>query len=200
MVTHRRILRLRVELLDVRPAVWRRIEIRADATFWALHVAIQNAMGWTDSHLHDFELPNADASEPVWIGMPDLDGDDYREVRADFQERLDAWIHFAGERLFYNYDYGDDWRHEIVVEAIEPAVARTRYPRCLAGERACPPEDVGGSSGYESFLEALLDPKHTEHEENRRWVGGSFDAERFDPRDVRFENPDRRLREVYDLF
>ncbi len=80
MPTQRHILRLCAQLLDLHPVIWRRIEIRSDLTFWALHVALQNAMGWTDSHLHDFELPNADAGEPVWIGMPDLDGDDYRDV------------------------------------------------------------------------------------------------------------------------
>lgn len=155
-------------------------------------------MGWSDSHLHDFELPNADSSEPVWLGMPDLEGDDYREIRADFEERLHAWVHAEGEHFFYNYDYGDGWRHEIVVEAIEAAAPGARYPRCLAGERACPPEDVGGPGGYEIFLEALADPEHTEHETYRHWIGGSFDPERFDPTKVRFENPARRLREVYD--
>ncbi len=156
-------------------------------------------MGWTDSHLHDFELPNADVGESVWIGMPDVDGDDYREVRTDFDERLDSWIHCAGERFFYNYDYGDGWRHEVVVEAIEPAAHRVRYPRCTAGERACPPEDVGGPGGYEIFLEALADPTHEEHNEYRRWIGGRFDPEHFDAAKVRFESPARRLREVYDF-
>jgi len=199
MAARRHIFRLHVQLLDVHPTVWRRIEIRADATFWALHVALQNAMGWTDSHLHDFELPNADGGEAVWIGMPDLEGDDYREIRADFDERLDSWIHYEGEYLFHNYDYGDGWRHRVVVEAIEPAVPRARYPRCSAGERACPPEDVGGPGGYERLLEALADPEHEAHEEYRSWIGGGFDPERFDPAAVRFEDPTRRLREVYDF-
>lgn len=109
-------------------------------------------MGWTDSHLHDFELPSTDAGPPTWIGMPGFEGDDDREIHVEHDERLDFWIHHAGERFFYNYDYGDDWRHEIMVEAIEPAATGTRYPRCLAGERACPPEDVGGPRGYECGL------------------------------------------------
>ena len=199
MPSHRHILRLHIQLLDVRPVVWRRIEIRSGATFWALHVAIQNAMGWSDSHLHDFELPKADAGEPVWIGMPDLGGDDYREIRTDFEENLDRWIHCEGESLFYNYDYGDGWRHQVVVEEIGPAATRTRYPLCLDGERACPPEDVGGPWGYKTFLEALSDPKHREHDQYRQWIGGSFEPEIFDPARVRFENPSRRLREVYDF-
>jgi hypothetical protein len=197
MPARRCILRLHVHLLEVHPAVWRRIEIRAGATFWALHVALQNAMGWTDSHLHDFELPRADAGEPAWIGMPGFAGDEDREIYTDFEERLDSWIHSVGERFFYNYDYGDGWRHEIVVEAIEPAAGRERYPRCLAGESACPPEDVGGPGGYEHFLDALFDPQHPEHAEYRRWAGGSFDPEDFTPANVRFEDPTRRLREVY---
>jgi hypothetical protein len=197
MPAQRRILRLHIQLLELRPAIWRRIEIRAEATFWDLHVAIQNAMGWTDSHLHDFELPRADSEEPVWIGMPDFDQIDDRLIHCDFEERLYSRIDCEGEHFFYNYDYGDDWRHEVVVEAIAPAARGARYPRCLAGERACPPEDVGGSYGYETFLEAMRDPKHPEHNDYRDWLGGSFDAESFDPAKVRFENPTRRLREVY---
>lgn len=197
MPAERQVIRLRVELLGIRPPVWRRIEVRADATFWALHVALQNAMGWTDSHLHDFELPSSDTGVETWIGMPDFEGDDYREIRPEHDERLGRWLHHAGERFFYNYDYGDDWRHEITVEAIEPAAIGTRYPRCLAGERACPPEDVGGPYGYQQFLEALADPSHPEHGTYRDWIGGRFDPERFDPTQVRFESPARRWREVY---
>lgn len=199
MPTQRRVFRLRVQLLDVYPPIWRQITIRCEATFWALHVALQNAMGWTDSHLHDFELPNADGEEPVWIGMPDLEDEDEREILAELDARLDAWIHCEGEVLFYNYDYGDGWRHRVVVEAIEPATAHARYPRCLAGERACPPEDVGGAQGYETFLRALADPEHEEHDSYREWAGEDFDPERFDPAKVRFEDPITRLREVYDL-
>jgi hypothetical protein len=197
MAAPRLIYRLHIQLLEVRPAIWRRIEIRANATFWALHVAIQNAMGWTDSHLHDFELPNADGGEPTWIGMPDIDDEEWREVRTDYDERLDRWLHDPGELFNYNYDYGDRWCHEIRIEAIEAAPPRIRYPRCLAGERACPPEDVGGVSGYETFLEAIADPSHEEHEMYATWIGRKFDPERFDPAKVRFENPMRRLYQAY---
>lgn len=197
MADPRKIYRFHVRLREVRPAVWRRIEIRADATFWALHVAIQDAMGWTDSHLHDFELPSADGGEPTWIGMPEIEDLSWRVLLADSEERLDRWIHGAGEVFFYNYDYGDNWRHEVRVEALEDASPRVRYPRCLAGERACPPEDVGGVGGYEDFLEAMADPSHEDHEFYRRWIGGDFDPEDFDPSEVRFEDPRRRLDEVY---
>ncbi len=199
MPAERQVIRLRVELLEIRPPVWRRIEIRADTTFWALHVALQNALGWTDSHLHDFELPTRDTGGQTWIGMPDFAGDDDRKIQTEYDERLDRWLHHAGERFFYNYDYGDGWRHEITIEAIEPASRGTRYPSCLAGERACPPEDVGGPYGYQEFLEALADPSHPEHESWRTWIGGDFEPERFEPAHVRFESPARRLREVYDF-
>ncbi|NJL26467.1 MAG: plasmid pRiA4b ORF-3 family protein [Thermoanaerobaculia bacterium] len=197
MPTQRQIFRLYVELLDIRPPIWRRIEIRSNTKFWALHVALQNAMGWTDSHLHDFEVTIADRGERVWIGMPDPYGEDPRTIYADSREPLDGWIHSAGESFFYNYDYGDCWRHRVVVEAIEPAAPRVRYPRCLDGRRACPPEDVGGASGYRIFLEALADPEHEEHISYRRWVGRRFDPERFDPGKVRFQDPQRRLFQVY---
>lgn len=197
MAAPRIIYRLHIQLADVRPVIWRRIEIRANATFWALHVALQNSMGWTDSHLHDFELPNADGGEPTWIGMPDFEDDDWREMLADHDEPLERWIHNAGEVFYYNYDYGDDWRHEVTVEAIEAAPPRIRYPRCQGGERACPPEDVGGAGGYEVFLEAMADPSHEEHESYRLWIGGKYDPDRFDPQKVRFEDSLRRLHQVY---
>lgn len=197
MAAERQVIRFRVELLDIRPPVWRRIEVRADATFWALHVALQNAMGWTDSHLHEFELPSSDTGDATRIGMPDPEGDDDREIVPEHEQRLDRWLHHAGERFFYDYDFGDDWRHEITVEAIEPAATGTGYPRCLAGERACPPEDVGGPLGYQQFLEALADPSHPEHETCRSWIGGGFEPEGFDPAGVRFESPAQRWREVY---
>lgn len=189
------ILRLRIRLLDIEPQIWRRIEIRAEKSFWDLHVALQNAMGWTDSHLHDFEFPTADVRKPTWIGMPNVE--DMRDVLDEAQQRLDVWIQSKGETFFYKYDYGDRWRHEVVVEAVEPAPRGVRFPRCTGGERACPPEDVGGPWRYADFLQAIADPAHPEHTMFLEWCGGGFDPEDFDPKDVRFESPSRRYREVY---
>jgi hypothetical protein len=97
----------------------------------------------------------------------------------------------AIRKFVYEYDFGDSWEHEILVEKILPAEAETAYPLCLRGKRACPPEDVGGVWGYEEFLEAIGDPTQEEHESYLEWVGGDFDPEAFD-----LEETNQRLREI----
>jgi hypothetical protein len=91
------------------------------------------------------------------------------------------------DKCLYEYDFGDSWEHEVLVEKILPREQGKRYPVCLTGKRACPPEDCGGIWGYAEFLEAINDPQHPEHEEMREWVGGEFDAEAFDPDEVNRE-------------
>ena len=90
-------------------------------------------------------------------------------------------------RFTYEYDFGDSWEHEIVLEkTLEPEL-KVKYPRCVEGARACPPEDVGGVSGYADFLEAIADPKHPDHREMKEWIGGKFDPEKFDLKAVNRE-------------
>jgi hypothetical protein len=103
-------------------------------------------------------------------------------------------VHFdrPGATARYEYDFGDGWQHEVTLEAIVPAQAGRRYPICLAGERACPPEDCGGVPGYENLLEVMRDPEHEEYESMLQWVGGRFTPERFDPRTVKFDDPRKR--------
>ncbi|WP_019876704.1 plasmid pRiA4b ORF-3 family protein [Sporichthya polymorpha] len=164
------VVRMTVQLRDVDPPVWRRIEVPAAATLAELHTVLQAAMGWTDSHLHDFHVDGARYAVPE----PDWDvGEVGDEARVHLQQ-------FArpGTQLEYLYDFGDSWEHVLTVESVHPAEPGVPYPRCLDGARACPPEDVGGSPGYENFLEALRDPEHEEHEFYTDW-GGSFDPHSF---------------------
>ena len=166
------IVQIHVRLVDVEPAVWRRIQIPAAATLAELHEVLQPAMGWTNSHLHEFR------TETDRIGVPDPEWDDEDEVR-DEATVLVGEVATLGTRLRYVYDFGDNWRHDLTVELIEVARPGVRYPRCLDGAGACPPEDVGGPGGYEDFLDALRDPRHERHEQAVGWGAG------FDPKPLR---------------
>ena len=132
-------------------------------------------MGWTDSHLHQFE------KDGKYWGVPGLyDELDDIEVIDESRVSSSRLLKAEGDSLLYVYDFGDDWQHQVVLEKILPATAVRPRPTCLGGERQCPPEDVGGVSGYQRFLEAIFDPAHEEYESFRTWAGGSFQAEEFD--------------------
>jgi hypothetical protein len=132
-------------------------------------------MGWTHSHLHFFEIGGAQYSDSSF----DLD-EASDEFGDEFRARLDRVVLGEGERFMYEYDFGDCWRHEIEVEKILPPVQEETYPKLIAGERACPPEDCGGVIGYANFLEEIGDENHPEHERSLEWSGGYFYPERFD--------------------
>lgn len=180
----------KITLKEVRPPVWRRIQVPSTYTFWGLHVAIQDAMGWGDYHLHEFEILNPKTGIRDQIGIPDFDwGND---CLPGWEERIAAYFSPDNPQAIYMYDFGDGWEHTVVLEEILPREAELDYPRCTGGKRACPPEDCGGPYGYEMFLEAIQDPEHEEHDEMLEWVGGSFDPERFDPQAVSFDDPEKR--------
>jgi hypothetical protein len=167
------IFRLRIELLESEPLIWRRLLVPADITLPRLHRCLQIVMGWENYHLHSFEAGQARYG-PREAELEDLGMEDERRVR------LDALLDDTRRELRYEYDYGDGWEHRIVLEQIETANDRTHYPVCTAGERACPPEDVGGIHGYADFVASLTDRRHDAHEENLRWIGGVFDPAGFD--------------------
>ena len=166
------IYRLKVTLRDVQPPVWRRIEVPGNVTLAELHSILQTVMCWLDSHLHEFEVNG------VEYGVPDGGWDDDEKVRDESKVRLSK-VADEGTKIRYTYDFGDNWRHDVVVEKVSPAEDGVRYPRCLAGERAAPPEDIGGEPGYEEFVEAMADPAHQDHEHYRQWIGRDWDPEFF---------------------
>jgi hypothetical protein len=167
----RRIFQLRVTLEDVAPPIWRRVLVPAGYTLDRVHRVIQYAMGWQDSHLHSFEVDGEQ------YGEPDPDGD--LALLDEMDYRLDD-VAGPGTRLRYTYDFGDWWEHEVLVEDLLPADPLVRYPVCVAGERACPPEDVGGPEGYADFLAALADPDHPRHAVMSEWIGRPYDPLAFD--------------------
>lgn len=174
---------LRIELLDVTPLVWRRVLVSNQWTLASLHGYLQWVMGWTDSHAHEFQV-GASAIGPDWwieeIGL-DRDADGCKDERRVSVAAVASELGTRGE-FEYRYDLGDGWRHRIVVESL-PTLAETPelfLPVCLAGENACPPEDVGGPSGYALLLEILGNRQHEQHAHMVRWVGGVFDPKGFD--------------------
>jgi hypothetical protein len=186
------VFQFKITLNGISPAIWRRIQVPRDYSFWDLHVAIQDAMGWLDYHLHEFELKHPDSQTIVRIGIPDDDFDWNRETLAGWVVAIADYFTEANRTAIYTYDFGDGWVHKIELERIESGSPQKKYPACIGGERACPPEDVGGVGAYESFLEIMQDPEHEEHEEMLAWVGEEFDPESFDPQEVRFEDPRER--------
>lgn len=186
------ILQFHVELLGVRPRIWRRIEVRSSRTFWDLHCAIQDAMGWKDCHLHQFTLSTGD--QKLLVGIPDEEFPE-DETLPGWETRLADWHAAAPMQYEYLYDFGDDWQHEITLEKMSRAEPGVRYPRCTAGERHCPPEDVGGADGYAHFLALLRSSRTRRRQAAEAWIGEPFDPEQFDPHAVRFANPTTRLKQ-----
>ena len=175
-----RILRADVHIEDIEPPIRRVLELPLDLNFAQLHEVLQAAFGWTDSHLHRFIVGG------LTIGAPEFnedDSDDDPRVFEATEVRLrDLTFPYEPDSalvLIYEYDFGDDWRHHIVLRP-QPRDETVTYPRCVDGVRSAPPEDVGGSSGYAEFLEAWRDPTHEEHKDMRRWAGPKFAPERFD--------------------
>lgn len=181
-----RIYQFKVTLLESEPQIWRRIQVKR-CSLDKFHEHIQTAFGWQNCHLHQFEI------EGVIYGDPDLllEGfEDDPEIEHSASTSIDDVIPRSGKqcRFEYLYDFGDGWKHEVLFEGCLRSEKGQRYPLCLEGARACPPEDVGGMPGYEDYLEVLADRHHEQHEEMIDWRG-PFDPELFHP-----EKTTRRMR------
>lgn len=160
------------------PLIWRRLLVPGDANLSWLHAVLQTAMGWTNSHLHHFLTAEARYSDSRFHGerflSEPLDRDEAKAVLMEVAPR-------AGDCFGYEYDFGDSWMHEVRVEKVLPAGAGPAdAARCVAGARACPPEDCGGIGGYAGLLRVLKNPRHPEHKTMREWIGGAFDPGAFD--------------------
>jgi hypothetical protein len=187
-----------VVLLGVDPLVWRRIRVPGKYSFWDLHVAIQDALGWQGYHLHEFRLSDPASGERVMIGIPFDDGLYGEETLPDYLTPISEYFVHDNEIALYTYDFGDGWRHIVAFEGRVQVEKRLQYPLYLSGDRKCPPEDCGGTGGYAHFLEAIQNPDHEEHEEYLTWIGGAFDPEEFDPAQVNFDHPEERWRIAFE--
>jgi hypothetical protein len=190
---------LHISIAGIEPMIWRRIQMPQKSTFWDLHVAIQNAMGWSNSHSHEFRVDDPRTGAEVQIGVPDEE--DLREATTTlpgWEVPLSRYLDGEQRSARYTYDFGDEWQHDILLESLESGERGVRYPRCIDGERACPPEDCGGPPGYEEVVSALLDPDDEEHASTLEWVGADYDPSLFEPENVRFEDPRQRWRVTFE--
>lgn len=170
---------IKVTLLGTRPPVWRRILVDRDMTLCNLHRTLQTVMGWENSHLHQFVLPKQGSRNPRHGSGTKI----VNESRA----RVGDVIATAGARLLYEYDFGDGWQHELLLE--EVLLGDESFQQmCVAGERCCPPEDCGGPQGFAEMLAALRDANHPSHAEVYEWLGD------FHPESFSADEINRRLR------
>jgi len=183
-----RVARLTVTLLDTEPAVWRRIEVPLGSTFAELHTFLNVAMGWQDYHLHEFGYGDR------LVGGPELNDGTGPEVENEEVLTLADVLAEGHRMLSYIYDFGDDWRHTVNIDAVKDAEPGVFYPRCVDGARACPPEDVGGAHGYADFVDAMADPRHPEHADQALWFEEVCGADTFEPEAFDIEAVSRLLR------
>ena len=168
------IFRLKVTLVGSQPPIWRRILVRGDTNLDGLHQIIQVAMGWTNSHLYQFEHSDNLYTDPETL---DDDFEEHRDARAVLLGELELKPRSS---FHYMYDFGDGWNHRITVEQVLDAEPTGHYPLCIGGARSCPQEDCGGIGGYEDLLKVLNDPSDPEHESTREWCREGFDPENFE--------------------
>jgi len=173
--TSKNILQIKINLKFVRPPIWRRILVEDSINLLDFHKIIQTVMGWTNSHLHQFIIKERFYGEP--------DEDSYEEI-VDYRKiKLKSVLSFEKEKIQYEYDFGDGWEHEIVLEKIFNNQT-IKNPICLAGKRNCPPEDCGGPYGYMDLLKVISDPEHEDYKEMKSWIGKDFDSEYFNKEEI----------------
>ncbi|MBW6473687.1 MAG: plasmid pRiA4b ORF-3 family protein [Anaerolineaceae bacterium] len=175
-----KILQIKITLREIKPPIWRRVLITDQMTLWDLHVVIQSVFGWAGYHLHEFKIGNVlygDPEDSEFMDFVKEDEELYKVSDFNFNK---------GSQFTYLYDFGDGWKHSILIEKVLPHDKKAKLPQFLEGKRATPPEDVGGEHGYNEFLEAIKNPKHPEHEHYLIWVGGFFDPERVDLKKINY--------------
>ncbi len=162
------ILQIKISLKYIKPLIWRRVQVADNATLSELHGVIQRVMGWDGYHLHAFQTPGRGG------GTMTFDNEQGNEQTTYLSEVFVK----KGSKLIYEYDFGDGWEHEVVLEELIPFDALLQVPSCVGGARACPPEDCGGVPGYSEILETLKKPDDPDHAEVMEWVG-EYDPEEF---------------------
>jgi hypothetical protein len=171
----RQVYQIKVALLETEPSIWRRFLVPSSVTLHRLHLILQDVMGWSNYHLYRFKIGSEEYGEP----HPD---NEFNELNFKNSRRtkLGQVVTKKGKVFQYEYDFGDSWEHMLLVEDILEYQPDMRYPVCLTGERACPPEDCGGPHGYADLLETIADPGHEDYQDMMTWLGGNFDPDAFD--------------------
>jgi hypothetical protein len=185
-MAHDMALQLKISLVESKPLIWRRVIVPESLTLADLHRVIQIVMGWENSHLHEFKVSGeryTEFEEDIQSGAGDSTAVTLRSLN----------LNREGQIFLYNYDFGDDWLHQILVESSRTVEDSEKLPVCETGRRACPPEDSGGVHRYEYLLEAVSDPTNPDHEELSEWLDPEFDPEAFDA-----DRVNRDLRRFFD--
>ncbi len=173
------IFQLRIELMLMPFPVWRRILVPARMNFWELHVAIQDAMGWEDCHLHQFTVDDPNTEERLRFGIPDDSGfHGVHDLLTGWENPIAPYFVLDGPRALYTYDFGDDWQHEVLLEEILNEGTDVDLPRCTDGQGVCPPEDSGGPHMCQALMPAASEQK-------------------FDPQSIVFDNPRLRWQNAF---
>ncbi len=198
-LAHKKVYQFKISLQGISPLIWRRILVPESYSFWDLHVAIQDAMGWLDYHLHLFRIRQKRAHSEIEIGIPNEDRfEGENEILPGWEIPIADYFYDVGSACIYEYDFGDDWKHEIILEGIQLQEKDEKYPKCIGGAQACPPEDCGGIGGYIGLLEVISDPENEEYEEMITWLGGKYDPSNFSPDRVKFDNPRKRWKMAFE--
>lgn len=193
----KKLMQFKIVLLDVEPAIWRRIQVPQNFTFQQFHMAIQDAMGWFDHHLHSFSIPDSkNLGQTIEIGLPN---EQFCEdnIKDETSYLIKNCFKDMVTKIDYQYDFGDSWEHEIIYEGLHNA--KSKGPICIGGKNPCPPEDIGGSCGFMEFLDVMRDPDNDEYEENDSWYkngrngcnGKSFKLGKFNKNRVKFRKSRR---------
>ena len=170
------IYQIQIALADYSPKIWRRILVQPNLPLSDFHIVIQIVMGWENAHLHQFIKNKKFYSEML---EDDWDWDESRNI--DYEDlKISDLLTNPKDKIDYEYDFGDSWHHDIILEKILPGDSKTKYPVCIDGQLSCPPEDCGGIWGYQNLIEILSNPKHEEYDEYLEWIGGPFKPEYFD--------------------
>ena len=176
---------LHVQLTGTEPPIWRTMVVPGAISLHTLHTMLQVVMGWENAHVYLIRLSINEKTIVYGLPDPEWEGAGMR-IRDSRRTKLDATVWAEWLQLTYEYDLGDSWMHQMSIERFEHLAEEEEredalwfMPRCLAGARACPPEDAGGIGGYAVLLEALGNPKQPEHQYQLQWAGAAYDPELF---------------------
>lgn len=176
------IYQFKISLKGSKPIISRTILVESNRTFYEFHHIIQIAMGWINYHLFQFMAKGNCISDPSMV--------DYKDIIDSKEIRLNEIFTEEGEKIEYEYDFGDGWKHIIKLEKIVLIKLNNIYPVCIRGKRRCPPEDCGGIWGYQNLIEVMGNKKHPDYKEMKEWLGGEFDPEEFNIEEINEELKD----------
>ena len=187
-----RVYQFKIVLDGIKPLIWRRIQVPETYSFWGLHVAVQDAMGWQDYHLHRFEIPDPlTGVRTTIVSFPTEASKRNGKLLSGWKVEMGHYFTMANNKAWYAYDYlYDNWSHRLTLEGIFTRAEGTDYPLCLDGRRACPPEDCGGVQGYYRLL-GNINRQDQEHKPSL--ASGAFDPEALNIDEIYFDDPERRL-------